>query len=417
MKTLLFSFLLTSAAWASPPLQSPETTPRVSDYGYPWARANENLCVELESQGDRKAPRSDWFCAAGDGDIYLRTLGAEEFYHGVGHWVQLRAEARPSDHVAINLRSLLYSGSISYGYTRPLGFYNLLGFTAEWPEEIFGGRAVGRVMDLGRQTIGTGLLLQEHETAGLLLDWRNGDWQLKLLGDGTGGLLLADDLKNYELNWRDGAIGIGFTEWTEGNRGNPPFRHPAKYLYSNVAWSDVWSTGLEVNARNNALAALARVSAFWDFESWKLFVRIEGRSIQEAWGDQFIQRIEHMYTAYDQYDKRVMNTKNILTVDDDVTAGSLDLNLSFRIGERYEVQMLNEAVTFRYNQADHKNLFFYRWGVAYIPRTEQTEALVLFVSNKVLTDSLALPPFLDSSQNVVMFKAVPFFGAEARFRF
>lgn len=393
------------------------TTPRVTDYGYPWARHNENLCQELESEPDRQVTRSEWFCAAGDGDIFLRTLGAEDFYHGVGHWVQLRAEARPSEHVAINLRSLLYSGSISYGYTRPLGFYNLLGFTAEWPEEFFGGRAVARVMDLGRQTIATGLLLQEHETAGLLLDWRSGDWQIKLLGDGTGGLLLADDLKNYELNLKDGAIGIGFTEWTEGNRGNPPFRHPAKYVYSSVAWNDVWSTALEVNTRNQAIAGLARISAFWKFDTWKFFARLEGRSLQEGWGDQFAGRIEHMYMSYDQYDKRVMNTTNILVVDDDVTAASLDLNLMVKVGEKYELQFLNEGVSFRYNQLPGKNLYFYRWGVAYIPRPEETEALVLFVSNKVLTDSLALPPFLDSSQNVVMFKNVPYFGAEARFRF
>lgn len=411
MKTFLFALLLAFQARAQ------DITPQVTAYGYPWARPNENLCAELEEQPDRRIPRGDWFCAAADGDVYLRTLGSEEFYHGVGHWVQLRAEARPSDHVAVNLRSLLYSGSISYGYTRPLGFYNLLGFSAEWPEELLGGRAVARVMDLGRRTIATGLLLQEHETAGLLLDWRRGDWSIQLLGDGTGGLLLADDLKNYEVNWRDGAIGLGFTEWTEGSRGRPPFRHPAKYLYSSVAWTDTWSTALEVNTRHEALAGLARVSALWNFERWKLFVRLEGRVLQEGWGDQFVQRIEHMYTAYDQYDKRVMNTANILTVDDDVTAGSLDINLSFRIGERYEVQLLNEGATFRYNQTEAKNLFFYRWGVAYIPRAEETEALVFFVSNKVLADSLSLPPFLDSSQNVVMFKAVPFFGAEARFRF
>jgi hypothetical protein len=392
-------------------------TAKVSEYGYPWARNNHDLCEELIQQTDRKVPISDWFCAAGDGDVYLRTLGSEEFYHGIGHWVQLRAQVQASEHVAINLRSLLYSGSISYGYTRPLGFYNLLGFSSRWPEEFFGGTLQARAMDLGRQTIATGLLLQERETAGIALDWQRGDFEIKVLGDGTGGLLLADDLKNYELNWLNGALGIGFIEWTEGNRGNPPFRHPAKYVYSDYAWTDTWSTAFEVNARNDAVAALARITAHFKFEIGNLLVRLEGRDLQNGWGDQFVQRIEHMYTSYDQYDKRVMNTSNILTVDDDAQAASLDINLAFKIGDHYEAQFLNEGTSFKFANAPTMNLFFYRWGLAYVPKVDQSEALILFLSNKVLTDSLSLPPFLDSSQNVVMFKSVPFFGIEARFRF
>lgn len=405
----LFPLLLTLVARAD--------TPTVTAYGYPAARTNQNLCAEVEDQADRLIPQRDWVCAAVDGDIYLRTLGSEEFYHGVGHWIQARTEVRPAPNVAVNLRTIFYSGSISYGYTRPIGFYNLLGFSATWPDEFLGGHMSARVMDLGRQTIATGLLLQEHETAGLAFEWRRGDWTIKALGDGTGGLLLADDLKNYELNWKEGALGIGFTEWTEGNRGNPPFRHPAKYLYSSITWNDVWSTAIELNTRNSALAALARVSFLWEAERWKLFARLEGRRLEEGWGDQFVQRIEHMYTSYDQYDKRVMSTANILTVDDDVDAGSIDLNLSFRLGEKYEFQMLNEGVTFNYRKHEQKNFFFYRWGVAYKPDPDDHEALLFFVSNKVLADSLSLPPFLDSSQNIVQFKAVPFFGAEARFRF
>lgn len=395
----------------------PASEDRVTDYGFPWARQNHNLCEELIKEPERRIPQNSWFCAGVDGDIFLRTLGTEDFYHGIGHWVQARAQAQPSENVQVNLRTIFYSGSISYGYTRPLGFFNLLGFSAQWPEEFLGGKIEARAMDLDRQSIGAGLILQDHETAGVLLRWTAQDYQLKFLGDGTGGLMLRDDLKNYEFSWRGGALSLGYIEWTEGTRIDPPFLYPVTYISSVVDWNETWSTAIELDHRHTRNAALARLSTRLKGQNWKLFLRLEGRHLDDGFGDQFVQRIEHLYTSYDQLDKRAMSTTNILSLDDHVFATSVDINFAWQLTERLEFHALNEAVILNFADLPRKDLFYYRWGLAYIPHADQSEALLFFFSNKVLSDSSALPPFLDSSFGGMLFKPVAFFGMEARLKF
>lgn len=408
---LLFNLMLPLGAHA---LSMSASTPRMTEYGYPSAKLNRDLCDELYESGDRLIPQADWGCAGLDADIFLRTLGDQDFYHGFGYWLQLRSQLQPNPYLRLNIRSLFYSGSISYGYTRPLGFYNLIGFTAIWPESFFGGTLTSRVMDLDRQTVGAGLILQDHETAGLLLEWERGELLLKILADGTGGLLLTDDLKNYEISaWQRG-LAIGYVEWTEGTRGVPPYRSPMAYVASEVQWTSVWSTALEVAEREAHWGYLARLAAQVEGASWKLFARLEGRLYENHFADQFAGRIEHLYTSYDQYEKRFMNPANIFVIDDHVVAGSFDFNFAWKMTETSELQFLNEVVNFHYREAPREFHHFYRAGWTYLPAAQSGQSLSIFVSNKVLSDSFALPPFSDSTKNVFFFKNIPFIGVEAK---
>ena len=167
---------------------------QLAEARYPSALPNNNIKEEANNQDHRMIGEFEKFSLLTDGQIYFRNTGEEEFYHYLGYWVQMRMEVRPHDYLTLNLRSIYYSGSVSSGYTAPTGSYHLLGVSGEWPIQSDAYSFTGRVMDLERQTLGTGLLIEEKETAGVWLRWEWKNGYVKYLKEGTGGLIFTDDL-------------------------------------------------------------------------------------------------------------------------------------------------------------------------------------------------------------------------------
>ena len=153
---------------------------------YPSAPPNNNLKSELEKDPHRKITTSiDWYSGAIDAHLYRRYLGTEDFYHGGGYWIQARNEFRHGNRFSLNVRSVFYSGSISEGYTKPTGNYHLFGFSGTYPGKVFGGTMKIRAIDIERQTLGSGLMIEEKEIAGVVVTWQNGPTKFNLIGDGT----------------------------------------------------------------------------------------------------------------------------------------------------------------------------------------------------------------------------------------
>ena len=115
------------------------------DTEYPSARPNQFLKEEIENQPDRLITQKiEWFRAAFDGHLYVRTLGRKDFYHGMGYWTQIRTEFRPHEFFHLNFRSIYYSGSISSGYTRPNEDFTLASFYGKLPHKVYGGTLESR---------------------------------------------------------------------------------------------------------------------------------------------------------------------------------------------------------------------------------------------------------------------------------
>jgi hypothetical protein len=393
--------------------------PQTLATGYPSALANHQLGNEIEDQADRMISKVDWFSAAVDGQSYLRSLGEKDFYHGIGYWIQARTEFRPHEYFHLNVRSIFYSGSFSGGYTQPTGNYHLFSFYGIWPDPVAGGALEGRAMDIDRQTIGHGLMIEEKEMAGVYLKWSRDGHSIRLLGEGTGGLLLGDDLANLEIQLFDGYVGGGVLAWTASEQSGLTInRAPLYYLTSSQTFS---SSGFgyyaEIGSRHSKYAGLLGVQHEATSTRWKMRSRLQARHYADGFGDEFVGAIQQIYVSYDQYDKRFTNAANIFSYDDNVGVYSLIVDFDFEIDQYWSTHVRNEIGTFDFKQLDDDQFYFYRAGVSYFPLPNRKESLTLFASNKVLTDSYSRPPQIYSLANVPLFQEISFWGFEAAFRF
>ncbi len=386
---------------------------------YPSALPNNNLEEEIQNEPDRMIPKSSWFSAAVDGHTYLRALGTKDFYHGVGYWIQGRTEFRPHDFFRLNVRSIFYSGSISGGYTEPTGQYHLVGLYGQWPELVLGGKLEGRTMDIERQTIGQGLMIEEKEMAGVWFKWSRNGHSVRLLGEGTGGLLLDDDLYNLEINLFEGYFALGVLGWKAGNQSGLPRNRDSLYYLSSA--HEIASSGvgyfLEAGSRNSKFAGLVGLKSENTFGRLRVKSRIQSRNYEDGFADQFVGSIEHVYVSYDQYDKRFTNAANVFVLDDEVEVHSLVLDMEYELNEKCFLQSKNETGVFDYENGPDTNFYYYRAGITFFPLANRKESFTIFSSNKVLTDSYARPPDNRSLVNRPLFKQENFFGMEAAFRF
>lgn len=386
---------------------------------YPSALPNNNLGEEIKDQSDRLIPKIDWFSAAVDGQVYFRNLEVNDFYHGAGYWIQARTEFRPSEMFTLNVRSIFYAGSISGGYTKPTGQYNLFGFSVQLPQTILGGKVSGRAIDIERQTIGHGLFIEEKEMAGVWFKWARDDHFVKILKEGTGGFVFADDLNSLEVSLYGGYIGAGSIFWTASSQSSMSSnRKPFYFLNSAHTLGANIDYFVEAGIRYSKYAAMAGLKSAGTTGRLKYKTRLQARVFQDGVGEEFVGMIDNMYISYDQYDKRFSNTGNLFVEDDKAVMYSLVADFDYELNQDWSLQSKNEIGTFDYKNTQNKNFYFYRAGVTYFPMIDRQESLTFFASNKVLTDSFSRPPSeYTVGMNLPLFRQCHFIGAEANFRF
>ncbi|MBY0415253.1 MAG: hypothetical protein K2Q18_13870, partial [Bdellovibrionales bacterium] len=384
---------------------------------YPAALPNNHLKEELEEQNDRLIPKGSWYSASVDGQGYFRGLEVNDFYHAMGYWVQARTEFRPSEMFTLNVRSVFYSGSISGGYTQPTGQYNLFGFSAVWPTPVLGGKLEVRAIDIERQTIGAGLFIEEREMAGLTTKWSRDGYYLKVLLEGTGGLLKGDDLANLDSQFFGGYLGLGGIFWTASKQSGLPYnRKPFYYINSIHSLGPYVDYFVELGFRNQKTASMIGFKGQGTSGRLKYKGRVQARMYDNGVGVDFVQQIENMYVSYDQYDKRYTAAGNILAQDDNVLVYSMVADFDYELNQQWVLQAKNEVGTFDYKDSKHKGFYYYRAGLTYFPLVEREESITLFTSNKVLTDSFKRPPNdYSQEQTLPLFRQRSFYGVEASF--
>ena len=378
---------------------------------YPAALPNANLKNEIKGDNERLIPQMEYFSFAVDGQAYHRFLGNNDFYHGTGYWLQIRSEASLHEYFTANLRTILFSGTSSNGYAEPIGFYNLLGLTGKWPTKVFGGTFSGRVLDLGRQTVGRGLLIQEREFFGGIFIWEKNSHKVFLRGTGTGAIVHDDDTYNLEISFFKDLIGLGALHYGEKDRSGYQF------IYSHYHFLDSLSYDFEIGMREKKLGLMAALNFKASSENWIIDSRLEGRSYEDGFGEDLVGQISQDYVSYDQYDKPYTNIMNAFVSDDELTVYALKLNLQYKFNHHWRIHSNNEVGKFDFDKIKDDEFYFYRFGFGYFPLPNREDNLVIFMSNKVLTESYTRPPNLSSKSNTPMFKNLNFLGVEANFRF
>ncbi|MCB0407276.1 MAG: hypothetical protein KDD34_03670, partial [Bdellovibrionales bacterium] len=387
---------------------------------YPFARKNHDLGSEIKNDSQRLIPEFQFARFAIDGDTWARSLGVNDFYHGVGYWIQGRTEVNPNPFLFINVRTIAYSGSSSEGYANPTGFYNLISFTGNWPQQFDSYSLKLRIVDLERQNIGFGLLVQDREMNGALIELSNENHNFRFLGDSTGALVSGDDLVNAQTQLFHGWIGGGASFWTQSQSQSqlPKNRDPYYYITSSHKFfENQLGYEVEFGQRNSAHSGLIAFSFNRQKDFWSLQSKLEARNYQAGFGKDFVGRIEHQYVSYDQYDKAYTNAMNLFTKSDRASIYTLHLNIKYEINDTWKLESLNEIGTFDFrDNNEYSSFYFYRAGIDYCPIEKRDDCISMFTSNKVLNVSYNRPPHQLSYSNVSFFKRVDYFGFEGRFR-
>lgn len=382
---------------------------------YISALPNNHLKEELSEQPDRLIPSHDVFSAAIDGLVYSRDLGTDDFYHGTGHWTQMRTETRIKEHARLNTRSIFFTGSSSYGYSRESYNYHLFGFTGILPEYIKGFSFSGRAKDLERQNVGRGLILQDEELNGILLNFGYGPFQLKHIMEGTAGYQSAGDIDYTELSVWNERLGLGHAEWTDdsGTSDNRKILKDYFYLFSTIELSNRLSLDSEFGVQNSQTGYMVALQ----YLSKYLQTKAQYRRYQGGFLDEYIGNAQHLYTSLDQLDKDYTNPINILHKDNDVQAYSLKLDFRIPINQLFSFDAQNEIGRFDYSNIIHEDFYFFRTAIRYKPFVEREESISLYISNKILRNSFMTPPQNYDFSSASNFKMMSFFGADARIRF
>lgn len=399
MKILLFVLLLSFHAQAD----------------YPSARLNQNVCEEISGQQYRLLPRKEWFCGAVDGQAYGRTVGKKDYYHGVGHWTQIRTEFHWEDSVAINFRSIVYSATSSSGYASSNEDYHLGSFRFTYPEKLLGAFVSLRIVDLDRQSVGEGLFIEARESNGGLMLWDWDNVQFRWLQESTGFLVGDDDVSNPEINFWGRRLGFG-TVWFYKEQPFQDKRKPYFYTYTNIPYEN-WNFSAEAGARNKTIAYMGKVSHQLLAGGFSLESILQGRYYPNGFAQGFAGQIEQQYTSYDQYNKYYTNSINVFARADHAMVSSLVLNLRYEFSHAHRMGLLNEAGMFDYTGREDDRFYFARLEYNHYPFPLREDNFSLFVTNKLLRDSYNAPPYFESLSSRPLFRTYIYAGIEGNFQF
>ena len=356
---------------------------------------NENLKERLRLEPWRGLPSGERYSLALDAYLY-KPWGAEDFYyHGNGYWINALAEARPHDDLALNLKLIAYNGASSYAYAHSDFIQPLFGMT--WQPAFLppGWSLRMRYMDLDRQTLGAGLLLEEVEMAGFAIATAYEQWRYRLIIDGTGGFYRVGDLYYQQIDWKRDLLGLSYTfiayenedVTLVGRRSGPQSVGrtgiPAATLFSKVGLTETWFLRTEAGYRNGQAAGLVGVRAeipLGKFRAaWDLHFRRYGRGFAE----QIAGFIEHEYVNPETADKSFTDPKNILYFGDDVSTASTRLDFTYRYRPWMEFGSSNELYRYFY-AAETRAAYLYKHNVSFCPYAgREQDCLSLFVANKV----------------------------------
>lgn len=399
MKFLILSFLFSVSVYAD----------------YPSARLNQNLCEEISGQKYRFIPKSDWFCGAVDGQAYGRTVGNKDYYHGVGHWTQVRTEFHWEESVAINFRSIVYSATSSNGYASSNEDFHLASFRFTYPEKLLGAFVSLRIVDLDRQTIGEGLFIEARESNGGLMVWDWNDVQFRWLQESTGFLVGDDDASNPEINFWGKRLGVG-SVWFYKELEFRDRRKPYFYAYANVP-VESWGFSAEAGGRNNVLAYMGKIRHELLAGGFSLQTILQGRYYPENFAQGFTGEIEQQYVSYDQYNKDYTNSINVFANDDHAVVSSLIFNLRYEFSHAHRVGLLNEIGQFDFRDREDDRFYFGRVEYNHYPFPLREDSFSFFVTNKLMQDTYEAPPYFESLSSRPLFRTYFYAGIEGNFQF
>jgi hypothetical protein len=379
-----------------------------SQYGY---TNNMNLDEQWAGQDYRVLPKLDDTTMGINGFLFKPFVQSEYIdqndYHGNGYWVDVFAEFRQIEDVEVNLKLTLYNGTSSFGYSQASYVHNLVGVSWK-PRLLENVHTFGRYFDLGRQTFASGLLLDNVEMSGALGEIYN-DWlRLKIVINGSGGYFTTGDLYYGQIDLWKNIIGI---HWEQNFRDKNDIEQtssggavlvdqadPTYGLFSHYEWFDGFKSFLEYTAERDGEAGLAKLTYDQTFGDFTVNLVGQYRRYEDEFLGEYVRITRRAYMTPEHWFLPYTDFLNIYQVDDNVTVGSGEINVTWKFHDQYEFESLNEFGTFDYEDADEKDEFhFWRNSFVHYPVKGKPHKILLYVANKTLyalgnANSVQAPP-------------------------
>jgi len=359
---------------------------------------NDHVMEEIYEEPYRILPHSDHYAFAIDGDFFKPVFSGGDnsdyyrydFYHGNGYWVSLRSEFKPVDRLTLNLKLNFTQGTSSNGPTFLALIIPMVGVTYE--ENFLGFDMIARLSDIGRQTIGTGIFIEQKETNGGYFIAKKGEFNAKVMVDGTGSFTLDGGIIATEFSMFSGFVGVSNYLQETATVVQPP---AVTYtIFSKHDFKDGFGYGAEAAFNSNAQAALLYLkyeNTWWN--QLRLFVKPQFRYYGHGILGNLPGNVENNYVSYDQNDKPFTNVSDIFSFGDQVKTYSTQANLEYAFNKFYRVFSENEWVDYLY-QSPSKQTYceiFYRAGVKFFPFHPREDNFALLVGNKYLIASTTTP--------------------------
>ncbi|NDG84920.1 MAG: hypothetical protein EBX52_07775 [Proteobacteria bacterium] len=372
---------------------------------------NYNVMEEVDRHPYRILPRSHDYAFAIDGDFFKPVFiggGPQDyyrydFYHGNGYWLDLRSEFKPREELVVNLKTTFTQGTTSNGPTYLALVIPRLGLTYR-SYHFLGLDWETRLGDIDRQTLGTGLFIEMKETAGGYIRATSGDFEARILVDGTGSFSLDGGVNALEVQYQKGLAGVTVMMLETGVDYSPP--QITGTVYSRQSWDNGISYSTELGGNSRTYAGLASVTFEQQFDALKVKLKPQFRHYGKfILGNLAGQRgqimggvqsgyLEQNYVSYDQNDKPFVLPMNIFFYGDDVETYSGLANVEYRFNSFYRIYAETEAFSFMLHEREPVRALFFRTGFRFFPFKQREDEFGILLGNKYLISSS-----VDSSGN------------------
>jgi len=352
---------------------------------------NENVIDEVARESYRILPRNPHYAFAIDADFlkpaFLPCLDFAycyaDYYHGNGYWLTARAEFKPVPNITLNLKTVVTHGNSSGGLGSFALIYPLVGVTLE--KDIFGLHWETRLSEIGRQTVGSGLFIEQKETDGGYLLIRRDFVQYKLMVDGTGSYNVNGGVIAMELSFWKGLLGIT----SMFNEVDPAFNPPMYIgtIYSKYNPDEGLGYAAEIGGDKYNWASMAYLQYRQTWNKFRMWLKPQFRHYGSDVVGQLAKHVNTTYMSYDQNDKPYTNLQDIFAMGDSVNTYSTELNADFRVSSFYSFFAETEAIYFDYLNASPFKSFFYRTGIKFHPIRDRDEEVGVQIGNKYLIAS------------------------------
>jgi hypothetical protein len=305
-------------------------------------------------------------------------------YHGNGYWIETRFEFRPTDPLRLNLKLVPWFGSSSFGYAARARFFAL--GAGSWEDRIFDTDWTFRfrASDLGLQTYGGGLVVQDRPINGGRVEFEHGKLLYRMTVDGTGGLSGSGELYDHHIGYDDDRIGFGILFNPSPIFDREKFPTTA-YLDGKAPLGKATTVRAEIAGNRNAPALRLFSETNLDTGRFRLAAKPEVRYYGSGFAGGYRGHVQQGYTGYDLQSISYTNAINIFRTSDAAFVPAARVTVEWQALRTVSVYLDQEIGAFDFRDAPDEKYYFWDAGIRLWPTLPRKDYATIGFTNKLLT--------------------------------